>query len=125
MDNTPDFNTGILGEWSQTQETDTEHGTGVETFLPDGTKKCCVIVNTANKEPKVINARCSWSISKNILTEVVTDIDKAFSKKFGIKKGFKTRSFINHMDENTLIVTNLDPRYKTKERTHFYRVVKQ
>lgn len=122
---TSTFKENILGAWTRTENTEIKHGTAIETFYQDGTKMTQVFIASSNEPIKTINARSTWKIVKNTLTEKVIDIDKEFSVQYGIKTGFVVRSYISHLDENVLTVKNLNNKHVRDNATTFKRFIEQ
>lgn len=96
----------ILGSWANIDKNGLDFGMTRDRYYSDGTKDVEVIVHKSGKS-ELYKAVANWHIDKNILTEEITDIDKKSTKAFGFKKGFKTRSYIQHLDGKHLIVKQL------------------
>lgn len=117
----------LVGNWMQNDSQPEKNcfGVGIEKFHKNKTKDTFVVVKNNMAEIIEIKSKSTWSVDKNILTEEVTDIDKTFGKKNGIKIGLIMRAYISHLDEETLVITPLNKKHTNKKTIHFKRYYEQ
>ena len=118
------FDKLILGSWMQIDIKGSEVGVGIEKFFENATKETIVSVSDIDSS-EVVQAKSTWSINKSILTETLIDVSKPFSKKHGVKAGKILRAYINHLDEETLIITPLGKTQIQKTIIRFKRYLEQ
>lgn len=108
----------IIGTWGNLEKDGINFGSSIDQYYNDGTKSIKITIQKGGKA-NTYHATASWKIDKNILSEEVIDIDKKATKAFGFKKGFKSRAYIQRLDEQhlTLKQLNTGDRYLTKPVT--------
>jgi hypothetical protein len=97
----------IVGQWSNMAGEVNNFGVTKDDYFSNGTKSIEIVIQKAG-EKQIYKAKAKWSITKNILSEEVTEIDKKAVKAFGFKKGFKTRAYIQLLDNKHLIMKQLN-----------------
>jgi hypothetical protein len=105
-----DLNKLIVGSWADMKRQGANYGFIKDTYHPDGTKTIEITINSFGTLDKY-NATAKWNINNKILSEEIIDIDKKAVKKFGFKKGFKNKAYIEQLNTTHLIII-----YKTNDR---------